>query len=194
MKNQEGWRKGCGEMRFPATAMQCLGAAFLEWQIHCRTTSSSHHFITKNLFRTPLQNLKFHCKTYQSKKAFAFHTNINFLGRNYNHLRHIYRSSPLLGSYEMLPHFWWISELPPDSTRAAPRKRRTRANHLRPPMVRPKTHLGTPLERHGTLGCEPWDHWISAKRCVALREFLVDIHPLKIIFNVGHSWIFMDFQ
>ena len=99
MKNQEGWRKGCGEMRFPATAMQCLGAAFLEWQIHCRTTSSSHHFITKNLFRTPLQNLKFHCKTYQSKKAFAFHTNINFLGRNYNHLRYIYRSSPLLGSY-----------------------------------------------------------------------------------------------
>ena len=47
MKNQEGWRKGCGQMRFPATAMQCLGAAFLEWQIHCRTTSSSHHFITK---------------------------------------------------------------------------------------------------------------------------------------------------
>jgi hypothetical protein len=26
MKNHEGWGKGCGQMRFPATAMQCLGA------------------------------------------------------------------------------------------------------------------------------------------------------------------------
>jgi len=55
-------------------------------------------------------------------------------------------------------------------------------------MVRPKTHL----KKRYWNAMGPWDvsHGPLDQRqtLVALREFLVDIHPLKNIFNVGHGF------
>ena len=150
-----------------------------------------HHLILTSLYhKKPLQNTtaepEIPLQTYQSKKAkipYQYQFSRAKLQPLAAHLQ-IFATSWVLRA--LLPHFWWISELPPDSTRAAPRKRRTRANHLRPPMVRPKTHL---KQRHSMW--PPWDPGMWAMGPLDQRQTLVALRCVRRQFD---RWIFIHWK
>ena len=158
-----------------------------------------HHLILTSLYhKKPLQNTtaepEIPLQTYQSKNA--------TIPYQYQFSRA--KLQPLAAHLQIFATSWVLLNASPfvvdhlgASTRFHQGVRTQKEENQGKPLA--ATH-GAPKDPPWNAIGTPWDPGMWAMGpldqrqtpSVALRQFFVDIHPLKNIFNVGHSWIFMD--